>query len=53
MGKTLEEALRWGPVNAMSVTQKVGAQKGLLTVPEIEALLAHAPATFTATSDFA
>lgn len=43
MGKTVAEALLWAPINAMSVTQQVGAQKGLLTMPEIEALLVKAP----------
>ncbi len=40
---SLPEALRWGPVNAMSVTQYVGAQKGLLTQEKIKKLLDEAP----------
>ena len=28
-GLSLEDALRWGPINSMSVVQKVGAQAGL------------------------
>jgi sugar/nucleoside kinase (ribokinase family) len=43
LGKSLAEALLWGPVNAMSVIQEVGAQKGLLTRPTLEKLLAEAP----------
>lgn len=43
LGKTLEEALLRAPINAMSVTQQVGAQKGLLTNVQIEELLAKAP----------
>jgi len=35
-GKTHEEALRWGPVNAGSVVQKVGPQEGLLTLRQLE-----------------
>ncbi|MDP2651980.1 MAG: carbohydrate kinase family protein, partial [bacterium] len=31
LGKPLKEALLWGPVNAMSVVQHIGAQKGLLS----------------------
>ena len=31
LGKSIQEALLWGPVNSMSVVQQVGAQKGLLT----------------------
>ncbi len=43
MGKTLEEALLWAPINAMSVTQEIGAQKGLLTQEKIEKYLQKAP----------
>lgn len=34
-----KEALRWGPVNAGSVVQKIGPQEGLLTKKELEAHL--------------
>ncbi|MDE2030998.1 MAG: carbohydrate kinase family protein [Patescibacteria group bacterium] len=43
MGKTLEEALQWAPINAMSVTQFVGAQKGLISQEKIEEYLQKAP----------
>lgn len=43
LGKTVDEALMWGPINSMSVVQKVGAQAGLLTKKELEDLLAKAP----------
>ncbi|HSE56853.1 MAG TPA: PfkB family carbohydrate kinase [Candidatus Paceibacterota bacterium] len=46
MGKTLEEALLWGPVNSMSVVQQVGAQKGLLSREKLEAYLKIAPADY-------
>jgi ribokinase len=46
LGKTVPEALRWAPINSMSVVQKVGAQKGLLTRPELEAFLEKAPADY-------
>ena len=39
LGKPLEEALVYGPVNSMNVVQYVGAQKGLLTLSQIEELL--------------
>lgn len=42
-GNTIEGALQWAPINSMSVVQKVGAQAGLLTEPEIEELLRHSP----------
>ncbi len=37
LGKPLKEALKWGTINAESVTQEVGAQPGLLTRKVIEA----------------
>ena len=43
LGKSIEEALLWGPVNSMSVVQHVGAQKGLLTRAELEKFLSDAP----------
>lgn len=43
LGKSLEEALLWGPVNSMSVVQEVGAQKGLLTREKLEEYLRVAP----------
>jgi len=49
LGKTLDEALLWGPINSMSVVQEVGAQKGLLTRPQLEDLLAKAPSDYAIT----
>ncbi len=46
LGKSLEEALMWAPINAMAVVQDVGAQRGLLTRAELEAWLAKAPADY-------
>lgn len=46
LGKTALEALRIAPVNSMSVVQYIGAQKGLLTMPQIEGWLAKAPADY-------
>ena len=46
MGKTLEEAMTWGPINSMSVVQQVGAQKGLLSKEKIEEFLAKAPESY-------
>ncbi len=43
LGKTIPEALMWGPINSMSVVQKVGAQAGLLSREELEEFLANAP----------
>lgn len=46
MGKTLPEALTWGPINSMNVVQHIGAQKGLLSKEELENLLAQAPGDY-------
>jgi ribokinase len=45
-GKTVAEALSWGPVNSMNVVQYIGAQEGLLTQEQLEAFLADAPADY-------
>lgn len=47
LGKTIPEALTWGPINSMSVVQYIGAQEGLLSQEKIEQYLAKAPATYT------
>jgi sugar/nucleoside kinase (ribokinase family) len=46
MGKSLAEALTWGPINSQSVVQQVGAQKGLLTMEKLQEFLAKAPAEY-------
>lgn len=43
LGQPLEVALRWAPINSMSVVQKLGAQAGLLRRTEIEKYLDEAP----------
>lgn len=43
LGKTIPEALSWGPINSMSVVQYVGAQKGLLSKEKLEEYLKNAP----------
>lgn len=43
LGKDIREALRWGPINSMSVVQGIGAQAGLLTREKLEEYLAKAP----------
>ncbi len=43
LGLDIPTALRWGPVNSMSVVQQIGARAGLLTRKEIEENLAQAP----------
>jgi ribokinase len=48
-GMSLEDALRWAPINSMSVVQKVGAQEGLLSEKELLHLLHAAPAHYKPT----
>ncbi len=48
-GLSLEEAITWGPVNAMSVVQHVGAQVGLLSDMDLKEYLAKAPADYKIT----
>lgn len=43
LGKSLREALLWGPINSMSVVQEIGAQKGLLSRKLVEQYIAEAP----------
>ncbi|HEV7455057.1 MAG TPA: carbohydrate kinase family protein [Candidatus Saccharimonadales bacterium] len=45
-GMNLEDALRWAPINSMSVVQKVGAQAGLLKEKELLQLLHKAPSSY-------
>ena len=42
-GLSIEDALRWAPVNSMSVVQEVGARAGLLTREKLEEYLKDAP----------
>lgn len=42
-GSNVEGALQWAPINAMSVVQGVGAQKGLLDQKQMNDLLEKAP----------
>lgn len=46
LGKPLETALAWAPINSMSVVQQIGAQAGLLTREQLEKYLAAAPADY-------
>ena len=46
MGKTPLEALLLAPINPMNVVQHVGAQKGLLTLAELEDFYAKRPADY-------
>ena len=46
LGKDLREALRWGPINSMSVVQGIGARQGLLHREQLEKFLANAPVEY-------
>jgi ribokinase len=49
LGKPIEEALLWGPINSMSVVQYIGAQEGLLTREKLEEYLKNAPPEYKIT----
>jgi ribokinase len=49
MGKSVEEALTWAPINSMSVVQSIGAQAGLLNREKIDEYLASAPEDYKVT----
>jgi ribokinase len=42
-GKSIREALMWGPINSMSVVQQVGARAGLLRPQDFTDYLVKAP----------
>lgn len=46
LGKDIGEALRWAPINSMSVVQYIGAQEGLLSREKLEKLLEESPAEY-------
>lgn len=43
LGASIEEALRWAPINSMNVVQHVGAQDGLLSMSDLIDMLSKAP----------
>jgi ribokinase len=45
-GESIETALKWAPINSMSVVQEIGAQKGLLSRKALEEWLAKAPSDY-------
>ena len=49
LGKSVPEALSWGPVNSMNVVQHIGAQKGLLSEEKLQEYLANAPKDYKPT----
>ncbi|KKP85799.1 hypothetical protein A3B84_01005 [Candidatus Nomurabacteria bacterium RIFCSPHIGHO2_02_FULL_35_13] len=46
LGKSPLEAFSWGPINSMSVVQKIGAQEGLLSKKKLEEYLKNAPENY-------
>ncbi len=46
LGMSVRDALKWAPINPMSVVQEIGARAGLLTRPELEGYLKKAPADY-------
>lgn len=43
LGESLDTALKWAPINSMSVVQQMGAQAGLLSRDELQKYLSEAP----------
>jgi len=43
LGMNIPDALRWAPINSMSVVQYIGAREGLLSKSKLEEYLANAP----------
>jgi sugar/nucleoside kinase (ribokinase family) len=48
LGMDIPTALRWAPINSMSVVQYIGAQEGLLSREQIAEYLAKAPPEYVA-----
>ena len=46
LGKSVPEALAWGPINSMSVVQGIGARQGLLTMDHLQEYLKNAPSSY-------
>lgn len=42
-GESMQDAMRWGPINSMNVVQHVGAHAGLMTEAQLTTLLKNAP----------
>jgi ribokinase len=49
LGESLETALKWAPINSMSVVQKLGAQAGLVNRDELEGYLKNSPSDYSPT----
>jgi ribokinase len=48
LGESLETAMRWAPINSMSVVQQMGAQAGLLSREDLQRYLDTAPEDYQA-----
>ena len=48
LGENIETAMKWASINSMNVCKYIGAQKGLLTIPEIKVYLDKAPSEWQA-----
>ncbi len=48
LGMSPDQALSWGPINSMSVVQKIGAQEGLLNRQQLLDFLSKAPEEYKA-----
>jgi ribokinase len=48
LGKSVSEALSWGPINSMNVVQYIGAQEGLMSREKLEEYLNNKPESYKA-----
>jgi sugar/nucleoside kinase (ribokinase family) len=49
LGKSIDEALTWAPINSAGVVQELGAQRGLMTMSTLQEWLANAPEDYKVT----
>lgn len=49
LGKSIDEALTWAPINSASVVQELGAQRGLMTMDKLQEWLVNAPEDYRVT----
>lgn len=50
LGKSMDDAFTWAPINSMNVVQHLGAQAGLLRTNDIEKYLSEAPEDYKITA---
>lgn len=49
LGKSIDEALTWAPINSAGVVQELGAQRGLMSMETLQEWLSNAPDDYQVT----